>query len=152
VPPVGFEERERLDLSHFGESRSLMSHDNYRAHFFFSPLTLATLQDMGLPVDRKGFCGYAIYGDSRTHELNSSHNFCSRDPSGLSFNTNPFTLGLFVYGSSNIISMDGTQILQSGERSTGICIEGCNNIMYCFNTYRAFYFTGFLACNVIAYK
>ncbi|MDR2818639.1 MAG: hypothetical protein LBB37_04300 [Endomicrobium sp.] len=129
VPILGFEEG-ILDLSHIAEHRSLMSHDLYRNHAFFSPLTLAVLQDIGLPIDSQGFFGDCIYGDSMTHKLNSSNSFCGsiEDSSKLLFNANPFTIGLFVYGSSNIIRMvDGYKIMQSRERTTGVCIEGCNN-------------------------
>jgi hypothetical protein len=129
VPISGFE-KGILDLSHIAEHRSLMSHDLYRTHAFFSPLTLAVLQDIGLPIDIQGFFGDCIYGDSMAHKLNSSNSFCGsiEASSKLLFNANSFTIGLFVYGSSNIIRMvDGYKIMQSGERTTGVCIEGCNN-------------------------
>ncbi|MDR0486593.1 MAG: hypothetical protein LBH29_07740, partial [Elusimicrobiota bacterium] len=128
LPIRGFE-GENSDLSHLELRNSMMSHQNWRNWNTFMEAELALLQDIGIPIDRKNFFGRSIYKDNAN--ISVSDNFYKRNDAGTAYlsgqyNLTPWTIGLHIYGTNNTVSMNG-EVLQSGDASAGIRIDGWNN-------------------------
>ncbi|MDR3243906.1 MAG: autotransporter domain-containing protein, partial [Elusimicrobiota bacterium] len=128
MPINGFESG-YAELSHLELRNSMMSHQNYRNWNTFMEAELALLEDIGIIIDRKNFYGFSLYSNDENIAISS--NFYARNDEGTQyidkqFNNTPWTIGLHIYGSNNIVSMDG-EVLTKGYASAGIRIDGWEN-------------------------
>jgi hypothetical protein len=138
VPILGFE-RGIPGLGHIELRNCLMSHQSFRNYGIFTKLELAVLRDLGYPIDLENFWGYSIYGDSGTYTLGEMDSFCARvpvvgQPGRYEYeietsNTTPLTVGLHVYGHNNTVRLVDGRVLQSGNGSAGIRVDGWENIV-----------------------
>ncbi|MDR2436490.1 MAG: hypothetical protein LBD17_00215 [Endomicrobium sp.] len=139
VPILGFENG-KPELSHIELRNCLMSHQYFRNYGIFTKLELAVLRDLGYPIDLENFWGYSIYDDSGTYTLSGSDSFCARvpvaDQPGIyeyeieTPNPTPLTIGLHIYGHNNTVRLvDGYSVLQSGNGSAGIRVDGWEKIV-----------------------
>ncbi|MDR0822230.1 MAG: autotransporter outer membrane beta-barrel domain-containing protein [Endomicrobium sp.] len=144
MPINGFEGN-TLELNHLELRNSMMSHQLYRNWNIFMEAELALLEDIGVIIDRKNFYGYSIYGsnndDNGGLNITVSSNFYARNSAGTAyvngeFNHTPWTIGFHIYGSTNIVIMDG-EILTDGYASAGIRVDGWENELTINNNIQA---------------
>jgi hypothetical protein len=146
VPILGFEGK-NPELSHIELLNCLMSHQSFSNYDVFTKLELAVLKDLGYPIDLENFWGISIYGDDGTYILDEDDSFFARDqvvdqPEMYEYkigtpNNTQLSVGLHVYGHGNTILLvrkasevaAGYTILQSGDRSVGIRVDGWENTL-----------------------
>ena len=119
------------ELSHIELQNSLMSHQNWRNWNTLMEAEIAVMQDMGYAIDRRDWFGRSIY-NSNSVIVNDSP-YCARNDAGDGWiagaaNTNPWGIGLHVYGRDNDITQ-AADILTEGAYALGIRLEGSNNTL-----------------------
>ena len=119
------------ELSHIELQNSLMSHQSWRNWNTLMEAELAILQDVGYTIDRRDWYGYSVYNSGVT--LVNSHPFYARNEAGTAYltgmaNTNPWGVGLHLYGSHNDITQVG-EILTTGDYAIGVRVDGWDNTL-----------------------
>ena len=131
VPSDGNEKIDDNYMSHSELRNSLMSHQNFRNYTTLMEAEIASMQDMGLQIDRRNFFGYSVYGDGLS--LINKNGFFDRNADGAdylpgTYNKSYQGLGLHIYGERNTITQQ-TDILSAGDGGVGVRIDGSQNTL-----------------------
>ncbi|MDR1165907.1 MAG: autotransporter domain-containing protein [Deltaproteobacteria bacterium] len=135
--PVPMTHGSSQETSHFAVRNGLMTHLQLINYSMFTEVELASLVDIGYPVDLRNFFGLSLYDDSPSPGIieNNQGFYASEglDPAGgwLGYaegtpNVSRFGVGLHVYGSDYGVTQMA-DLLADGAGGAGVRVDGFNN-------------------------
>lgn len=124
------------ELVHIELQNGLLSHQSWRNWTTLMEAEIAVLQDLGLKIDRKDWFGHSVYASGGAGNPNVVVNttpFYARNESGTGWlegvaNTNPWGIGLHIYGSYNDVTQ-AADILSEGSYAIGVRVDGFGNTL-----------------------
>ena len=134
--PVPMDNASSQARSHFGLRNGNMSHRLFRNYAYFMEAEMASLLDIGYDnlIDPRRHFGLSVYTDDNraggTGALTYAGGFGAWN--GVNYddatgNTEPYALGLHVYGSDNEITVQTKNLRADGEGAAGLRIDGQGN-------------------------